>query len=348
MTVRPVVRAVLRGALKDVRYVRVVAPAEAYGPVAEVYAQVERDFGVLAPPVALHSPAPAVLAAGWLMLRETLLVEGAAGRAAKEVTATAVSEANSCPYCVDVHRATLQTLEAEPAGTDAALVAWARATGRPVEEGRQAPVLPFSAAAAAEIQGVAVTFHYINRMVAVFLADSPVPDQAPGFLRGTILRTAARAMRPVGPGPLRAGDSLALLPAAPLPAGLEWARERPAVADALGRAVAAVDDAARWVPEPVRERLRERLAGWDGGPVGLSRAWLGQALAGLPADCLPTARLALLTAFAAHQVTDADVAAFREHRPGDGELIELTSWAALTTAVHIGARSAVPRPAPGR
>lgn len=348
MTVRPVVKAVLRGALKEVRYVRAVAPAEARGPVAEVYAQVERDFGVLAPPVALHSPAPAPLAAGWLMLRETLLVEGAASRAAKEVTATAVSEANSCSYCVDVHSATLRTLEPVPAGTDAAIAGWARTGGRRGEGEKQAPLPPFSAAEAAEIQGVAVTFHYINRMVAVFLTGSPLPDRTPGFLRGTILRTVARTMRPAGPGPLRAGDSLALLPAAPLPAGLEWARENPSVADALGRAVAAVDDAARWVPEPVRERLRERLEGWDGGPVGPSRAWLGEALAGLPANCLPAARLALLTAFAAYQVTDDDVAAFRAHAPGDRELIELTSWAALTTATCVGVRLGVPRAAPGR
>ncbi|MEE1736258.1 alkylhydroperoxidase [Streptomyces sp. BE147] len=343
---RPVVRTVLRGALKQVRYVEAVPPGRARGLVAAVYTQAERDFGVLAPPLALHSPAPVALAAAWLMLRETLLVEGEAGRAAKEVTATAVSEANTCSYCVDVHRATLQTLEPEPAETEAALAAWARATGLRAADGPRVPAA--SAAEAAELCGVAVTFHYINRMAAVFLADSPMPDQAPGFLRGPIMRTVARSMRPVGPGPVPAGSSLSLLPSAPRQSLPGWAGGSPVVADALGRAVAAVDGAADWVPQPVRERLADRLAAWDGGPAALSTAWLQEASAGLTAPQVPVARLALLTAFAAHRITDADVAAFRVFHPTDRELVELTSWASLTTALCVGGRLAGPRPVPGR
>lgn len=52
---RPLVRAVLRGSLRQVRYVDVIAPRRARGLVAQVYRRTERDFGVLAPPVALHS-----------------------------------------------------------------------------------------------------------------------------------------------------------------------------------------------------------------------------------------------------------------------------------------------------
>ncbi|MFF2520452.1 hypothetical protein ACFVWD_58370, partial [Streptomyces sp. NPDC058086] len=76
-------------------------------------------------------------------------------------------------------------------------------------------------------------------------------------------------MRPVAPGPLAPGDSLDLLPPAPLPPGLEWAEGSPFVAQALGRAVTAVDQGAHWVPEPVRERLRTRLDAWDGSAPGL-------------------------------------------------------------------------------
>ncbi|MCX5199539.1 carboxymuconolactone decarboxylase family protein [Streptomyces sp. NBC_00249] len=341
MTVRPVVRAVLRGALKDVRYVRPVRPGRAHGLVAEVYGQAERDFGVLAPPLALHSPAPGPLAAGWLMLRETLLVDGAVGRAVKERVATEVSRANSCPYCVEVHQAALEGLApaSVPADGDA-VGAWARGSGRAPGAGRE---LPFPASAAPEICGVAFTFHYLNRMVAVFLADSPMPAAAPGFVRAPVMRTVTRAMRPVGPGPLRPGESLRLLPGTPAPAGRPWARENPVVADALGRAVAAVDAAARWVPRSVRERLGELLDGWDGGPVGPSRAWLTEPLATLPGVDRPAARLALLTAFAPYQVTDADVAALRARHPGDRELIELTSWAAMAAATRVAGRWQTPQ-----
>ncbi|MFM9372883.1 carboxymuconolactone decarboxylase family protein [Streptomyces sp. Da 82-17] len=338
MTVRPVVKAVLRGALKDVRHVRAVPPGRADDLVARVYAQLERDFGVLAPPVALHSPAAPVLAAAWMLLREVLLVEGRVDRLVKEVVATEVSRANDCPYCVDVHSATVGTLPPQPGAGTAEIAAWARTSGlsRPDGEGGSAP--PFAAEAAPEIFGVALVFHYINRMVHVFLDDSPVPEQAPGFLRGTILRTAAKAMRPADDRPLLPGAALGLLPPAELPAGLEWARANQSVADALARAVAAVADGAQWVPARVRERTEAVLARWDGTPPGLGLSWLDEAVEGLAADDRPAARLALLTALAPFRITDADVAAFRARYPGDRELIELTSWAALAAALRVGSR----------
>ncbi|NBE51884.1 alkylhydroperoxidase [Streptomyces sp. YC537] len=260
--------------------------------------------------------------------------------------ATEVSRANTCPYCVDVHQATLQTLPPARAGTTDAVGAWARTSGLRPEAGSDPAAVPFPAEHAPEIYGVAVVFHYINRMVHLFLAASPVPEQAPGFLRGTILRTAAKAMRPASGAPLQPGVSLDLLPEAPLPAGLDWARGNLPVAQALGRAVAAVTDSARWVPPSVRELLDGRLAEWDGTPPpGPGRAWVEEAVTDLPDADRPAARLALLTAFTPYQVLDADIAAFRERHAGDQELIELTSWAALSAALCVGGRFAVPSPA---
>ncbi|MEU9849780.1 alkylhydroperoxidase [Streptomyces sp. NPDC047985] len=341
---RPVVRAVLRGSLRQVRYVDVIAPRRARGLVAQVYRETERDFGVLAPPVALHSPAAASLAATWLMLREVLLVDGRVSRAVKETVATEVSRANDCPYCVGVHQAVLGTLP--PDRTVSRIAEWAPAAGRhaPGDPAGSAP-LPFTYAQAPELCGVVVTFHYINRMVSLFLADSPMPTRTPTPLRGPIMRTTALTMRPVAPGPLAPGGSLDLLPPAPLPPGLEWAQGSPPVAEAFGRAVAAVDQGARWVPGPVRERLRSCLDRWDGSAPGLGRSWLDEAVSALPAEDVPAARLALLTAFAPYQTLPEDVAAFRSRFPTDRELIELTSYAALTTAVRIGGRISVPRPA---
>src|SRR3984893_9690447 len=85
------------------RYVSPVRRGAAQGLAGRVYAQVEREFGVLAPSLALFSPAPQVLAASWLMLRETLLVTRKVDRATKEAVATTVSLGNTCPWCVTVH-----------------------------------------------------------------------------------------------------------------------------------------------------------------------------------------------------------------------------------------------------
>ncbi|MEU1228903.1 carboxymuconolactone decarboxylase family protein [Streptomyces sp. NPDC005828] len=336
---RPLVRIMLRGSLRQIRHIAAVPHAEARGLVTEVYAQAHREFGVVAPPLALHSPAPEALAASWLLLRETLLAEGRVSRAAKEAVATGVSRANDCSYCVEVHEAKLATLPGD--GAHAALADWARRTATGPAAGEEP--LPFDAADAPEILGTAVTFHYLNRMVRLFLPDSPVPDAAPEAGRGPVMRMVARAMRPDSGRTVVPGAALGLLPAAPLPAGLEWAKASPAVADALARAVASVDDAAeRWIPEPVRELLHTELTVHDGTVPGPSRAWLGDATDRLAAEHLPVARLALLIALNPHQITDEDLQEFRALHPGDRELVELASWAALTAAVRIGARFAEP------
>src|SRR5260370_8479149 len=89
--------------LTQVRYVSPVRRGAAQGLAGRVYDQVEREFGVLAPSLALFSPAPQVLAASWLMLRETLLVTRKVDRATKEAVATTVSLGNTCPWCVTLH-----------------------------------------------------------------------------------------------------------------------------------------------------------------------------------------------------------------------------------------------------
>nr|WP_155074303.1 carboxymuconolactone decarboxylase family protein [Streptomyces taklimakanensis] len=337
------VRTVLRGSLRQIRHVRAVPHAGARGLVAEVYDRARREFGIVAPPLALHSPAPETLAACWLMLRETLLAEGRASRAAKEAVATAVSRANDCPYCVAVHQAKLDTLPAEEDDGLRALVGRARA-------GASEPPGSPGAGEAAELLGTAVTFHYLNRMVRLFLPDSPVPAATPTAGRGPVMRSVARAMRPDAGTAVTPGAALDLLPAAPLPAELGWAEASPSVAGALARAVAAVDRAAeRWIPRPVRESVRAELAARDGAAPGPGRAWLEEVGAGHAAGHLPAVRLALLVALAPYQITDADLDAFRAVHPGDRELVELASWAALTAAVRAGDRLTLPdpsRPAP--
>src|SRR4051794_19327548 len=101
------IRTALRRSLDQIRYVTPVRLTSSDDTVARVYRQVEHDFGMLAPPVALHAPAPGPLAACWMMLRESLLADGRVQRATLEAVAAAVSVGNSCPYCVTVHAATL-------------------------------------------------------------------------------------------------------------------------------------------------------------------------------------------------------------------------------------------------
>ncbi|QVJ02378.1 carboxymuconolactone decarboxylase family protein [Nocardiopsis eucommiae] len=191
---------------------RPVPPRAARGGTAALYRQLEGDFGVLAPPIALLTPAPECAAATWVALRESLLVDGRTSRAAREAVATAVSRDNSCPYCVEVHGATLDSL-APDVGTHDQRV---RSTGDPVER--------------AELGAVTLTFEHINRLVNVFLPDSPLPDFAPAPVRGP-LRRATGAVIAGDRGSAVPGTSLELLPdtarRSPVPDDLRWAAGSP-------------------------------------------------------------------------------------------------------------------------
>jgi AhpD family alkylhydroperoxidase len=305
----------------------VVPRRRARGLAAAVYGQVERDFGMLAPPVALHSAAPATMAAAWLVLRETLLVPGLAGRAAKEAVATGVSAANSCPYCADVHGMTLAAIPGGGSARDA-LEEWARtsATGAAVRP-------PFPPAQAPELVGVAVAFQYYNRVVNVFLRNSPFPAHVPESAKPRARRVLGGVLRPRAGSDPRPGASLELLPAAPVPEDLGWARPNAVVADAFARAYAVTEAAgARSVPPAVRALLRTRLSTWDGQAPGPSRSWLDEAVGGLAEAARPAGRLALAIALASYQVDEGLVDAFRRTAPGDDTLVELAAWASMAAA----------------
>lgn len=342
------VRAALRRAVGQVRHVTPVRPRSAGDLVARVYQQVERDFGMLAPPIALHSPAPGPLAASWMMLRESLLADGVVGRATKEAVATAVSRDNACPYCVAVHGATLSGLAgAHTAAAVAedraesltdpgvrAIVGWAHA-GR-IRQPAAGQRVPFPVEQAPELVGVVATFQYLNRMVNVFLGESPLPPAVPGAARGRMTWLLGLYLRAGARSAHEPGVALDLLPPAPLPEDLTWASGNPTVAEAFARAAFAIDDAGRRsVPVPVRDLVSARLADWDGQPVGPSRAWVHEAVAELPGGQRPAGRLALLAALASYQIDQSVVNEFRRAQPDDRTLVELASWASMAAARRV-------------
>ncbi|WP_181776092.1 carboxymuconolactone decarboxylase family protein [Amycolatopsis pittospori] len=294
------VKLALRRALRETRYVRPVTAGRATGLVRDVYRQLERDFGMLAPPVAVHSPSPPVLAASWVMLRESLATDGETSRADREVVATLVSQANSCPYCVEVHGMALGSLGRSSVVSE-------MTDPRP-----SAP----SDAARSELTAVAFTFHYLNRVVSVFLGTSPLPPSVPDSARSRAKAVLGRFLKPVsGVVP---GLSLDFLPAGSR--DFSWAAGNPVVEDAFSRASAAFDSLV--ISPVVRDVVLQELSTWDGTPPGLSRAWVDSV-----ED--PVARLALVVAKAAYQVDDVLVAAAGL---ADPELVELVGWAAFVAA----------------
>ncbi|WP_436497431.1 carboxymuconolactone decarboxylase family protein [Actinokineospora sp. HUAS TT18] len=331
------IRTALRSALNQVQYVMPVRPRRARELVAQVYRRVEREFGMLAPPIALHSPSPDVMAAVWAMLRESLLARAAIDRATREIVAAGVSVGNECPYCVEVHSATLGGLTDGPEAAALAvsrlndienaelraLAEWSRDSGA----GGRVP------SPTAEVMGVAITFHYLNRVVNVFLPSSPLPPNVPESARSRAGRFLGRVMKSSASADHEPGRSLDLLPRAPVGPELWWAEGNPTIAEAFARAYAVIDAAGRRsVPPLVRDLVAAELAAWDGKPKGISRVWVRDAVSVLPEEDRAAGVLALLTAIAAYQV---EASVVDEAGLTDAQLVDLTSWASLTAARRV-------------
>lgn len=344
MSGKPISSTLGRLGLTQIRYVTPIPPKAAGPLVSRVYAQVERDFGVLAPPVVLHSPAPEIMAAIWIMLRESLIVPGRVDRAAKEAVATAVSAENNCPFCVTIHGAALAGMTGALAGEDPGSLADPRlrriaqwATSCATETGAREDEAVCPADQAPELIGTAVLLHYLNRMVNVFLGEVPLPPRVPQIALKPVMRVLTGLMRKAGAGPLVPGASLDMLPSAAIPADLSWAAAYPVLADGFARAFAAIDAAGtRFVAEPVRELALAELASWRGENRGLSREWAADAVSGLSAPHQPAGRLTLLVAMASHQIDQSVIDACRLTQPDDEALIGLASWASLAAARRIG------------
>ena len=332
---------------KQIRHVRPIARDHADPTTQRIAAQIERDFGAFVPPFALHAPAPAVLAACWMMLRESL-VPAHVDRRTKEAVASAVSRLNACTYCVDAHTAALHALgetataaaiaDAAPAldasGALGPFIAWAAATRSPDNRLLRQP--PLSAAQGPEVIGIALCFHYINRLVSIFLAPSPLP-----FKSARLKAIARRLLSPILTGllqrPLEPGESLAWLPEAPSPPDFAWAAGNPTIAAAFARAAASFESAgAAVLPATVRALVRDRLHAWHGEEMGLGRRWLEDAVDLVDAELRPAARLTLLTAFAPFQVDDVLLREVRRTLPDDAALIAATAWASFAATRRIG------------
>lgn len=347
MVARRVISSVLQ---RQVRYIGPVPPSAATGLVAEVYAQAADEVRLVVPPILAQSPSPPSLAAYWMLTREALIAAGRVDRAQKEAVAAAVSVANLCPYCVDMHSIGLYDLsseeDAEAIVADRAdevadpvlraVASWARVAHQPDEAAVRRP--PFPASDRPELVGVAVTFHYLTRVVNVFLPSFLVPRKFGPSTRRRFKHGLSRVLNPQLREARSPGRALALLHDAPLPPDAAWAQGHPVVASAVARSFAALDAVGvRALSPEVRHLVRERLSAWRGEEPGLNREWCERLIADLPEADRAAGRLALLTVFASYQVDEDVVAEFRAREPGDTALVEVVAWASYSAARQVGA-----------
>jgi hypothetical protein len=344
-----------KGKETNMKYIFPLRRPPANTLVGQVYIQIKQDFGVIADPFRLHSPAPPLLAGIWSVMRET----GSAGQVPwpiKEAVAAAVSQSNACPYCVDIHAA-VASRPARQSLTDLikqgrtadiadpslrAVVTWALAS----RTSGSAPLLapPFSPQEAPELIGTAVAYHYINRMVQVFLPESLLPIfLRSGWIGKMVWSQVGRKLARSRDQALSSGASLRFLPEAELPVEMSWAAPSPSISRAFAGWAALVNQTGTEILSPqVRQLVTTTLQTWKGEPPPLGRVWIKQAVAGLtPAD-RATGSLALLTALAPYQIDEEIIRAYREDHLADAHLVGVVAWASFEAARRIAAFLQVP------
>ena len=322
--------------------------AGANGLAKQVIDQMAREYQV-APPVTLHLVQPRLMAGVWAMTRESL-VAGGLDRSRREAIAAATAQINECPFCVDVHtmmlhgsgehRLAKSLLEGDEVdhGDDgwARLIEWAKATLSPSAEILLEP--PFSPEDAPQMIGTAVVFHYINRMVNIFIDDSPLPlPSGLRWLKGTAGRFAGWAFGRRMMGLIvEPGNAAFSLRDATLPSEFKWARSNSSVANAFATFAMVAEEAGRQaLPEEVRRVVIEEVGKWTGTQPPFGRQWIDDPIATLTPTQRPAATLALLTALASYRVGDAEIAAFRKESPDDASLVGATAWASYVAVRRI-------------
>ena len=315
--------------------------------IQAVYKQIKQDFGALVEPFTLHSSLPSLLAGVWMACRETEVV-GRVPREIKEIVASTVSMINKCPYCVDAHTIMLNATGNNSVVSDivqgnedlimnsefSSIIKWSFATRDPDSAILKAP--PFSVQEAPEIIGTAVFYHYINRMVSVFLGETPLPSNVQCF-KGILKRMAGLFFSRAIARPKALGTSLRFLSEALLPKDLYWAKPSQNVADAFARFATVIEEIGKqFICENVRFRVQEEIQNWRGKDPGLSRQWVETAISGLDKEQQAVGRVALLAAFSPYQVDRDVIHNYLKYYPDGEKLLGTIAWSSFSAARKIG------------
>ncbi len=315
------------------------------GGAAEAIAEIRDTFpGPVPDPIRLHAIAPRALEAYWHMSKAVYFSGNHFDREDKDIIASGVSASNGCSYCLEAHAGLVRMADRESgngmAADDAGRIAdvrrrrlflWARATMRPDASEVRHP--PFVAPQAAEVIGVALMFHYTNRLVNIFMPDSPIQlPPIPGLKRLVMWLARPQLRR------LATREQPRPLPQSGLPsADFSWA-ERDAVIhssfSAFDRVITQMGSVV--ASDRCRAVVLRALQAWRGTDGAHSTDWIEQQISALPPEDQAAGRLAMRCAIASREVTKHDIDQYQHDRPGDGSLVRLLMWSSFQATKRVG------------
>ncbi|VAW73772.1 hypothetical protein MNBD_GAMMA12-277 [hydrothermal vent metagenome] len=315
--------------------------------VVRVYKQIRKEFGMVVDPFSLHSISPNILTEVWAACRETELV-GKVSRAEKEIVAACVSASNQCSYCVDAHTMLLNAVgeigvsnfisrgDYEQINDEhlSSLINWARSTKLPTSDIILNP--PFSKISASEYIGMAVFYHYLNRMVHVFLPDQLLPVKS-NTVKKSLKRMAGCFFSFSVKRAKKQGDALTLLPNSELPDDMSWALGSETISQSFSQMASVIETQEKSiVPAQVRTIFNDFIAQWDGQSYGINSGWMIDLLKGLNPENAIILKLALLTAIEPYKVNELIIGEFKNFYEDESSLLSVVCWASFTVSRRVG------------
>ena len=334
-----------RLSVKTMRHVQSVPRKSATGLVRTIYDMIAEDF-FLNGSLTSRSKVPPLLAAIWTVGRESILVDDQVERTDKEAMTALLSQVNHCPYCEDMLVSLVHAGKAHAAAegifardhlesVDDTLrrrLEWVRAIASFGD--KEIPTTPFTDAQLPEVIGALMAMSDINRFSHVVMAESPV--SAPfgsRFVKAALLRMFGIELRVTKAKPLLPSKALRLLPPAPLPSDMAWARGNARIAEAVSRWASAVEREAQSVVSPEVQRVvRRSLRNWHGELMPMSRRWVETEILDLEGGDCVIARLALVLAKAPYQVDAGLVEPVLRENADQARFIRILAWCSYSAA----------------
>lgn len=339
-----------RLSIKTMRYVHSIPRKSATGLLRTIYDMIAEDF-FLNGSLTSRSKVPALLAAIWTVGRESILVDDHVERTHKEAMTAVLSQINHCPYCEDMLVSLVHAGKAHRAAQDIfartqlvsiddtlrTRLGWVRAIASFGD--KEITTTPFTDAQLPEVIGALMAMSDINRFSHVVMAASPV--SAPfglQFVKAALLRMFGVELRVTKAKPLAPSKALGLLPPAPLPSDLAWAKQNPRIAEAVSRWASAVEREAQSAVSPeVQCVVRRSLKNWHGELMPMSRSWVETEITGLAGDDRAIARLALVLAKAPYQVDAGLVESVLRENADQVRFIRILAWCSYSAARRFAA-----------
>ncbi len=334
----------------SISHIKSISPRQADGEVKEIYHQLKTEMGDVVEPISLHAIIPDLLKGIWGILRETVIIEDAVSRKIKEAVGAAVSASNECPYCVDAHtimiiglkdklvadaivKKDLDLIESDEVRK---VVNWAFNTRNFKSMAINNP--PFSSKESAEIIGTAVFFHYLNRMVTIFLGPTILPLNI-NFFKGMMKAMAAKMFSGVLHAERKEGENKGNYANIK---GLYWASGNPRVEYVFTYFFHVVSELAdQHVPQEVQSFIKDQIMDWDGSDMENTKN-LDTVVSVVSSKNQPLARMLYLTAFSPHRIQDYHFKEFHMFYNGkDEQILASLCWASLLTSIRIGDRLGV-------